>query len=127
MSETGKQILKVGNSLKFTLTIESNNLGEIVDLFDFSRIHQNNPAPSFTPETPESLMEGMELEPEEEQAKPEITFEMLKHKAVEVSERLKSKKPVGEAIKARFNCPLTAIDPKDYSEAFQILEDLNNA
>lgn len=142
MSEAGKQVLKVGNGLKFTLTIEGNNLGDIVDLFDLSRIHQQ-PAKTFTPETPESLMEEPEpkapaKEPEQEpqpkavsaepkEPDPKVTMETLKHKAIEVSERLGTKKVVGEAIKAHFNCRMPDLKPEQFEEALQILEDLKNA
>lgn len=137
MSEAGKQVLKVGNGLKFTLTIEGNNLGDIVDLFDLSRIHQQS-AKTFTPETAESLMEEPEAPaqpPEQKQAQPvpapqpepKVTMETLKHKAIEVSERLGTKKVVGEAIKAHFNCRMPDLKPEQFEEALQILEDLKNA
>lgn len=141
MSETGKQVLTVGNGVKFTLTIESNNLGDIVDLFDPSRIHRQQPSQSFTHETPESLMEGMDMEPEAPAPKPEpkpapqpepkkepaITMETLKHMAVQVSERLGTKKVVGEAIKSKFGCRMPELREDQYAEALKVLEDLNNA
>lgn len=120
--------------IKFTLTIESNSLGSIVDLFDQTRIHEGTAPATFTPETPESLMEEAKPEPvpapAPEPAKtpaPEITMAQLKHLAVQVSERYNSKKVVGDAIKQHFGCRMPDLKPEQYEQAHKILEDLNNA
>ena len=128
--------------IKFTLTIESNSLGSIVDLFDQTRIHEGAVSETYAHETPESLMEEAKPEPEPAPAsqsvpavQPEpakttetqITMEQLKHLAVQVSDRYGSKKVVGDAIRQHFGCRMPDLKPEQYEQAHKILEDLNNA
>lgn len=121
--------------IKFTLTIESNSLGSIVDLFDDSAIHETQ-VPSQTPaapETPENLRDDFKEEIEQleeeksEVADPGITMGQLKHLAVQVSDRLGSKKVVGDTIKQHFGCKMPDLPLDQYAAAYKVLEDLNNA
>lgn len=126
---------KKDEGLTFALTIKGNmkDFGEMLSLFDFSKIN-------FTPddqpveedplafeedhETVESLEESLAKTPDPE---PEISMDDLKKAALDVSKRLGSKKPIGQAIQDNFGCMLPDLKPEQYRKALEILESLGNA